>query len=81
MKKILKIEDVMKIGDFLAENGYNDYSFTISTKVDNKDTLDKINEDFFYKLNGDVNEKPEYGDSVRIKIGGIEFTYEVNEDN
>ena len=80
MTKILKYEDILKITEFLNENGYSDYGIIISTQVPDKQTLDKVNEDFFYRIRGDGNEEtPEYGDVINISVKGITYRYTVRD--
>ena len=76
MVKILRYDDILKITEFLKENGYSDYGITISTKVPDVETLNKVNEDFFYRLkNEDSTATPEYGDVVNVTVNGITYCY------
>lgn len=84
MKKLLKGEDLMTISELLISNGY-DENIEIVISVDDKATLRKINEDFFYRFanaDGKAGEiKDDDVDEVLINVAGINFKYVVKENN
>ena len=65
---IFTYEDIVKIAQFLHDNGYDGYNITIENKVKNKEAIKKVNEEFFYRANPDTKETPEECDSVNINI-------------
>lgn len=72
---ILKYEDLIKIAQFLYDNGYDGYDITIENKVRTKGVLDKVNEEFFYRANPDTQNAPDECDVVNIDINGFKFRY------
>lgn len=79
--QIIKYDDVLKIASFLKENGYDKYGLTISSVIETKDMLNKINEDFYYRIYGNNNEKPMYSDEINISVEGINFNYILKNGN
>lgn len=75
---IFTYEDIVKIAQFLHDNGYDGYNITIENKVKNKEAIKKVNEEFFYRANPDTKETPEECDSVNININGFNFKYIVD---
>jgi hypothetical protein len=83
MKKILLYKDLANIAFFLKENRLNeDGNLTVTIKVKDKDTLNKINEEFYYRYaNGDKSTKPKYCDELNIQIDGVDFKYYVEAED
>lgn len=77
---ILKYEDVVKITQFLHDNGYDGYPIVIENKVRTKAILDKVNEEYFYRSNPDTEATPDQCDEVNINVNGYTFKYTVSED-
>ena len=81
-KRILKGEDLIEIASFLVEKGF-DQGITVNISVDDKATLDKVNEDFFYRFASDEKTEgtpPEVGDELLINVSGIKFRYFVKQE-
>ena len=73
--KILKGEDLLEIAKFLTENGY-DQGISVEIALDDKSTLEKVNDDFFYRYAGGEGESPDSDvDDVVVNISGIKFRY------
>ena len=81
MKKVLKQEDILKISEFLVGNGYADYDIEVINYVDDQETLNKVNEDYFYRSGEHTDEDfdNECG-GVDIACDGIEFKFRMRED-
>lgn len=73
--KALKYDDAIKIARFLVENKYDKYGLTILSEFPSKDILNKVNEEFFYRVNKDTDEKPIQCEEVNVSIEGINFKY------
>ena len=50
LRDIIKYDKVMELAYLLKDNGFDKYGFSIVTEVDTKEQLNKLNEDFFYKI-------------------------------
>jgi len=79
---ILKYEDLCKIAQFMVDNGYDKYGLTIKSVVHTKESINKINEDFFYRFKKDKDDKstPIECDQVNVNIGGVTFNYSLKEN-
>lgn len=80
IKKILNKEDLLEIAQFFIEKNYGN-NVHIEIEVPDQQTLNKVNEDFFYRLkaeneNTSLVEEPE---ELIINVGGIKFRYFVKE--
>lgn len=80
-KKVLTIEDLGLISNFFFDNALGDGNIVIEICVDDKETLKKVNEDFFYRLNknGTLPKNEDVSD-VKVDIGDIHFKYVVKND-
>jgi len=80
---VLNFEDVIDIAQFLVERGLNNNGITISVELESKELLDKINEDFFYRITNGENYKALDPDitEVNLNIEGIDFKYYIKEKN
>ena len=76
---ILKFDDLVNISNALWQAGYGEERFNILIPVENKEILDKLNEDFHYRFNqdGEINFDV---DDINIKIGRHSFTYYVDSE-
>ena len=70
----LKLEDLIKISTIVGEE-YPESEFTVIMKVPNKATLDRINEDYYYRQNKEG--EPESVDRVDIELGKLHFIYAI----
>lgn len=73
----LKFDDLVKIAGILKENGYGEINMTISTEVPDR-TLNRINEDFYYRNKADDDKQtplPDHVDEVEVTINNITFKY------
>ena len=82
VKKILTSEDLNSIADFLTENGYNEAGLKVLIKVDDKQTLQNISDDYYYRFaaNDENAVRKEDVNEVNVNIGDIEFSYIIRED-
>ena len=82
VKKILTSEDLNAIADYLTENGYNEAGLKILIRVNDKQTLQNISDDYFYRFaaNDENAVRKEDVNEVNVNIGDIEFSYVVRED-
>lgn len=82
MNKILKQEDIVKISGFLVENGYAGYDIEVINYVADQETLNKLNEDYFYRSGEHTDEEfdNECG-GVDIACDGIGFKFRLREEN
>lgn len=80
---ILKYDDILKISTFFKENGYEGFDIELVNYLPNDKLLNRVNDDFFYRINRGEGEKPEDNtDEVSVKVGEYKFTYKVrNEDS
>lgn len=76
IQKTPTCNDLMEMSHVLNEHFLNKFDFPIEFvfKTD-KETLQKINEDFYYRNNTDG--KPENVDEIIANIGGCIFRYEL----
>ena len=85
MNKILRQDDILKIGKLLSENGYSDFGLAIVNYVDDQETLNKINEDFFYRSDEHKEKKEEDFDyecaGVNVNCNGIDFKFRLREED
>ena len=76
MDRILKYDDLVKISNTLSEIGYNCDNLTIEIGIRTQKMLDRINADFFYKVNNDVDQKKlENVSEVNVRLNGVKFRY------
>ncbi len=75
---IITIDDLNKITDLLIENNYGAYGITISIPVRSKEILSRINDDFYYRNNGEGT--PPDVEEINVEISGIKFRYYINEN-
>ena len=78
VKGLLTSTDLEKISEILTDNGYGDYDLCVVIKVQNKNSLSRINDDFFYRNNSEGT--PPDVDEVNVDVGGVHFKYVVDED-
>ena len=85
VKKILRGEDLSEIASWLIENGYSDANLKILIRVKDKQMLQNINDDYFYRFahNDDTTDKNANrdADQIDVNIGGIDFQYVVDENS
>lgn len=79
--KNLSISDILSIAKYMDENGLIGNNITININVDSKETLRKLNEDFYYRLNT-VDENVDFdNDEFIVNVCGLKFRYRLaNED-
>ncbi len=80
LRDIIKYDKVMELAYLLKDNGFDKYGFSIVTEVDTKEQLNKLNEDFFYKIPENKEKTPDYGDEISVNVGGIAFKYVIKEN-
>ena len=74
---ILTADDLEKIAGLLEENGYIDKNITVVINVKNKETLSRINDDFYYRNNQEG--VPPDVDEVNVTVSNTRFKYVVEE--
>lgn len=74
---VLTFEDLQKIAEFIGDNGYSD-KVTIVVPVRNKETLARINDDFFYRNNNEGT--PPDVDEIKVTVGGVNFKYVIEKE-
>lgn len=80
MSNLLKQEDILKIAAFLSDNGYT--GLEVTNYVDTQETLNKINEDFFYRSGEHPGEDFDNEcDGVDIECDGTEFKFRLKEED
>lgn len=79
MKGILKYEDVVKISDFMKENGYENM-LTVVNEIENQETMNLINDDYFYRFRTDDMTEPTYNDNISVECNGTKFLYVLKYD-
>ena len=81
MKNVLKYEDLLEIEEFLREKEMDSRNLSISMNIETQERLNRINKDYFYKVNKDDNSHPSETDvsCVNVKIGNILFSYKLKE--
>lgn len=80
MTEFLKYDDVLKLSQLLTENGFDKYNLLITTMVDKQDTLNKIDEDYYYRLaESDEPYKPKNNDELEINVGSFKYKYIIND--
>ena len=80
LKNIIKYDKMLELSYLLKDNGFDKFGFSIVTEVDTKEQLNKINEEFFYKVPENEGKTPDYGDEICVDVEGIIFKYIVKED-
>lgn len=86
---ILTLDDLENISVFLAESGYGNANIRIELEVNNKQLLNKINADIFYRLknlNNNEEDTTEYADDdnideVVVNMDNVEFVYKLSNSN
>jgi len=81
VKKILNKDDLLEIAEFFMEKGYGN-NITVNIELPDKKTINRVNEDYYYKLNqGNKNNVVEIEEveELNINIGGVKFKYFVEE--
>lgn len=75
--RIPKGEDLIEIASFLVEKGL-DQNISMEIAVEDESTLNKVNEDFFYRFtehDGQAETPPEIDNEIVINVSGIKFRY------
>jgi hypothetical protein len=81
MKKILRLEDLLKLSSIIHNGTMHDYdvsNMTVTFTVD-EDTLKRVNEEIFYSNN--THGTPEDVDEIMINVNDIHFKYVLNEED
>lgn len=86
---ILTLDDLENISVFLTESGYGNANIRIELEVNNKQLLNKINADIFYRLknlNNNEEDTTEYVnddniDEVVVNMDNVEFVYKLSNGN
>lgn len=74
--QLLKLNDLIKISELLAENNFNNKNITITIDVKTKELLNKINEDIYYRNDVNENNPPiKEVDEIVLNINGTTFKY------
>ncbi len=76
---MIRYEDIQKIAAFLKNEGYDKEKLCINIEVPNKGTINKINEDLFYRLGHKGT--PIDCEQINAVIEGIKFTYHLPTDD
>ena len=50
LRNVIKYDKMLELSYLLKDNGFDKFGFSIVTEVDTKEQLNKINEEFFYKV-------------------------------
>jgi len=74
---VISSDDLVKISELLAENGYSSTDITVVINVRSNEILKRINDDFYYR-NNDGGTPPDV-DEINVNVGGINFKYVVEE--
>lgn len=79
--KNLSISDILSIAKYMDENGLIGNNITININVDSKETLRKLNEDFYYRLNT-VDENVDFdNDEFIVNVCGLKFKYMLTDED
>ena len=81
MDKILKIEDIIKIAEAIADAGYIENKLIIDIGVKTQKLLNRINEDYFLRNKEEKKEKTANVDEVNVTINNIRFRYYLDDQN
>jgi hypothetical protein len=81
MTNVLKYDDLLKIEEYLRESGYDNGNLSVVMGIETQERLNRINKDYFYKVN--KAGKPNEGnvDKVNVQIGNVKFIYQLKERN
>jgi hypothetical protein len=77
--KVLEYADLMEIAGFLINNKYDTAGISVEIPLDSDEMLEKINEDFFYRIEGNNAKLNTNVNEVIVNVGGINFRYFVKE--
>lgn len=77
MINVLKYEHLLQIEEFLRENELDSGNLSIVMDIETQERLNRINKDYFYKINQGSDKKPSNDNvkDVNIQIGNVKFTY------
>ena len=68
---LIAYEDVCRIAKYLNQEGYGDSNITVSIGVKDKATLNKLNEDFYYRTKHAIeehNQREDIGEKDKLPI-------------
>lgn len=79
--KILSITDILSIAKYMDENELIGDNVSININVDSKETLRKLNEDFYYRLNT-VDENVDFDNKeFVVNVCGLKFIYKLTDED
>lgn len=79
--KNLSITDILSIAKYMDENELIGDNVSININVDSKETLRKLNEDFYYRLNT-VDENVDFDNKeFVVNVCGLKFIYKLNDED
>ena len=75
-KRILKLEDLIKLSKILTDNGFNNADMEIIVNISTNTLLNKINEDLYSRNNSsDKDSIVENVDEINLCLNNINFKY------
>lgn len=74
--QIVKLENIMKLSQFLNENGFANTNITINIGVKTPELLNRINEEIYFRNSNRDNELKSV-DEIIVNIGGFTYKYHV----
>lgn len=79
--KNLSITDILSIAKYMDENELIGDNVSININVDSKETLRKLNEDFYYRLNT-VDENVDFDNKeFVVNVCGLKFIYKLTDED
>lgn len=80
MTNILHYDDLIKISNALTESGYGpETEMEITIPIRTQQYMNRINDDFAFKLGINEEEKSKDPQEIKISIGGFTYRYYLNE--
>lgn len=81
--RIPKYNDLLPIASFIAEKCADTCPVSVTFTVPDVETVTRVNEDFFYRLNpnGDESQINKEAKEVVVNIYGVEFRYIAETEN
>lgn len=77
----LSITDILSIAKYMDENELIGDNVSININVDSKETLRKLNEDFYYRLNT-VDENVDFDNKeFVVNVCGLKFIYKLTDED
>lgn len=71
----MKIDNLYKIADFLNEEGLSDDNLEIKIKLSDKNELNRLNDDIYYRNTERKENEITNVDEIHLKIYGTHFVF------